>query len=90
MARQVLEGTWEEVAQQAGELAGKRVRLEILEILGHGQTEAGGEKLPFYATASPQERARAYRAWAESHSRNTPLLSDAAISRESIYCDERD
>ena len=34
---------------------------------------------------TPQERAKAFRAWAESHSRETPLLSDEDISRESIY-----
>ncbi len=31
MLEQVLEGTWEEIAQHAGELAGKRVRLTVLE-----------------------------------------------------------
>jgi hypothetical protein len=34
---------------------------------------------------SSQERVRLLREWASSHSTNTPLLSDAAISRESIY-----
>jgi hypothetical protein len=34
---------------------------------------------------SPSERAAAYRAWAASHPRTTPVLSDEAISRESIY-----
>lgn len=34
---------------------------------------------------SPQEKARLWREWAASHSHNTPLLSDEAISRESIY-----
>jgi hypothetical protein len=34
---------------------------------------------------SPVERAAAYRAWAESHPRTTPALSDDAISRETIY-----
>ncbi|MGK7932054.1 MAG: hypothetical protein AB4041_11560 [Microcystaceae cyanobacterium] len=43
------------------------------------------QKRPFYETATPQERAKAYREWAESHSQNSPLLSDEAISRESIY-----
>jgi hypothetical protein len=38
---------------------------------------------------SPLEKADAYRAWAESHRRGLPLLSDEAISRESIYDDER-
>ena len=36
---------------------------------------------------SPAERAAAYRSWAESHPRNTPILSDEAISRETIYSD---
>lgn len=34
---------------------------------------------------TPGERARAFHAWAESHSHNLPLLSDEAISREAIY-----
>ena len=38
---------------------------------------------------SPAEKAAAFRAWAESHSCGLPLLSDEAISRESIYSDER-
>lgn len=35
---------------------------------------------------SPQERASAFAEWARSH-RQTPPLSDEAISRESIYGD---
>jgi hypothetical protein len=38
---------------------------------------------------SPTEKAAAFRAWAESHPRGLPLLSDEAISRESMYSDER-
>ena len=34
---------------------------------------------------SSQERARLLREWASGHSPNTPLLSDEAISRETIY-----
>jgi hypothetical protein len=34
---------------------------------------------------SSQERVRMLREWASGHSSNTPLLSDDAISRESIY-----
>lgn len=37
---------------------------------------------------SPQEKARLWREWAASHSHDTPLLSDEAISRESIYTRE--
>jgi len=44
---------------------------------------------PFYETATPEERACAFREWADSHDLNTPLLSDYAVSRESMYDDER-
>lgn len=41
---------------------------------------------PFYETATPEEWVRAFREWVESHrGLNLPLLSDEAISRESIY-----
>lgn len=40
---------------------------------------------PFHETATPAERAKAFREWAESHPPNQPYLSDEAISRESIY-----
>ena len=36
---------------------------------------------------NPKEWARRFHEWAESHDRSTPLLSDEAISRESIYSD---
>lgn len=38
---------------------------------------------------TPEDRARAFREWAQSHHQNTSLLSDYAVSRESIYDDER-
>jgi len=34
---------------------------------------------------SSQERVRLLREWASGHRTNTPLLSDDAISRDSIY-----
>ena len=34
---------------------------------------------------SPQERVRLLREWASGHGSSRPLLSDDAISRESIY-----
>ena len=36
---------------------------------------------------NPEEWARRFHEWAESHDRTTPLLSEHAISRESIYPD---
>ena len=37
---------------------------------------------------NPKEWARQFHAWAESHDRTTPLLSDESISRDSI-CPDR-
>jgi hypothetical protein len=36
---------------------------------------------------TPEEWVRQFDAWVDSHDRTTPLLSDEAISRESIYPD---
>jgi hypothetical protein len=41
---QVWEGTWEEIAQHADRLAGKRLRVEVLEN-GHEAAIEGGETL---------------------------------------------
>ena len=35
----------------------------------------------------PEEWARHFDAWVDSHNPNTPVLSDEAMSRESIYPD---
>jgi hypothetical protein len=35
----------------------------------------------------PEEWARQFRAWADSHRPDIPVLSDEAMSRESIYPD---
>lgn len=37
---------------------------------------------------SPQEKAKAFLEWADSHVSDAPPLSDEAISRESIYTRE--
>ena len=36
---------------------------------------------------NPKEWARQFDAWVDSHDRDTPVLSDEAMSRESIYPD---
>jgi hypothetical protein len=43
---------------------------------------------PFYETATPDEWVKAFREWADSHRRDTPLLDDYAVSRAGIYEDE--
>ena len=38
-----------------------------------------------YAEAAPDEWARELHDWIHSHSRATPILTDAAVERDSIY-----
>lgn len=61
------------------------------------QAQAQGVSLDAYLTTlieryaerqkpmPPEERAKAFQEWAENHPKDTPLLSDEAISRQSIY-----
>ena len=79
MKEQVLEGTWEEVVLHAAELSGHRVRVTVLADAGVSTEAAEGRPV------IPSARAKAFRKWAGSHSRTTPLLSDEAISRENLY-----
>jgi len=51
----------------------------------HAQTPTSS--IAHLQKTNPQEWARQFHAWAESHDRSTPLLSDEAISRENIYPD---
>ena len=47
--------------------------------------KTSSKKRPFYETVTPEEKAQAFREWAESHSHDTPILSNEAISRKTIY-----
>ncbi|NEP08945.1 MAG: hypothetical protein F6K14_01570 [Symploca sp. SIO2C1] len=48
------------------------------------------QEKPFYAQATPEEWSKTFTEWVECHrSLNLPSLSDEAISRDSIYGDER-
>jgi hypothetical protein len=46
------------------------------------------QQQPFYKTATALEWITAFREWAESHRRDTPLLSEYALSSAGIYDDE--
>ena len=72
-----------EVASKIQARARKRgvsVDVYLRELIDQKGTESEGSN-----GLSSQERVRLLRDWASSHSTNTPLLSDDAISRESIY-----
>ncbi len=83
----VLEGTWEQINLQAGRLAGRCLRVEVV---ANGR-DSEGQPLPFHATASPEAQAQPILDWGYRHApRNAPPLSEDAICRESIYSEERD
>ena len=48
------------------------------------------QKRPFYETATPDEWVKAFREWADSHRRDTPILSDYAVSRAGIYSEDEE
>lgn len=76
---QIYEGTLEEIiAQYGSELRGQRLRVTTIPKLPI-------QEQPFYETATPEEWAAELRAWAASHDQMTPLLSEEAMGRESIY-----
>ena len=84
----VLEGTWEEITQHAERFAGRRLRVLLLPATSEPHV---GKAAPFYETASPTEWAEAFFAWGHGHPRREAQpLSDAAISRESIYGERLD
>ncbi len=86
MTQQVFEGTLEELSKQFGGLRGKRLRLIVLD----NEVQRATSSEPFYKTATPEEWTAAFSEWAASHPRNAPLLSDEAVSRESMYADRLD
>jgi hypothetical protein len=57
----------------------------LVEVAGQHVQPAGS--IAHLQRTNPKEWMRQFHAWAESHDRTTPLLSDDAVSRESIYPD---
>ena len=47
------------------------------------------EDRPFHETATAEEWVTAFRTWAAGHRHDAPPLSNYAVSRESMYKDER-
>ncbi len=74
-------------ARAAREAAARGVSVETLLVEVIEENLNGGKKKSFYETATIEEWSRELRAWAASHNRKTPILSDEAMSRESIYED---
>ena len=78
MAEQIIEATWEDLIRRE-DLRGRRLRVTVVDEARSSHTEP--------AVNGENAWVVRLREWAESHRRDLPLLSDEAISRESIYGD---
>jgi len=47
--------------------------------------EPNAESRPFYETATASDWISAWHKWTGNHDNDAPLLSDVAVSRDSIY-----
>jgi hypothetical protein len=70
--------------KEQAQARGMRVDQWLLEL---AEQNAPAKSISHLQKTDPQEWARQFHEWAESHDRTTPLLSDEAVSRESIYSD---
>jgi hypothetical protein len=77
---QVIQGTSEELATVLGRFADRSDLMLIVPAikLSHGDR-------PFYETSTADEWSAEMRRWAASHATSSPLLSDEAVERSSIY-----
>jgi len=76
----VYEGTLDEITSRYGnELSGLHLRV----IAVSGESATSDE--PFYENAPNEKSAEALRALGAGHKSRVPLLSDAAVDRESMY-----
>jgi hypothetical protein len=55
--------------------------------LAEQQAQPDPASIAHLQKTNPKEWARQFHLWAESHDPNTPVLSDEAMSRDSIYPD---
>jgi hypothetical protein len=75
----------EAVFKAEAKLRGLSIEQWLVEIAQQHVHAAGSVAL--LQKTDPEEWSRQFRAWADSHDPNIPVLSDEAMSRESIYPD---
>jgi hypothetical protein len=80
MAATIIEGTWEEIAEKADELAGKRVRLIVL-----GEAN-GADRDRSTCKLTPEEWDRRVDEHAARY-KGVPVLPPEAFDRENLYDD---
>ena len=66
----------------------EEIKLHLEKFLAEFSSESAVGKSHFFDTATDDEWISAFRNWSESHkAKKLPVLSEAAMSRESMYCD---
>ena len=81
MVQHVFEGTWEQIARQAENLAGKYVRLTVI---ADAPADSPPSKIPLFLTATPDDFQRAFDALGAGNE-SLPVLPPEAFERESLY-----
>ena len=71
--------------QKQAQARGLTVERWLLEL---AEQNAQAHSIAHLQKTDPKEWARQFRAWADGHNPRTPVLSDEAMSRESIYPDQ--
>ena len=70
--------------QEQAQARGLSLELWLLEL---AEQSAPVRSIAHLQETDPKEWARQFRIWADSHDPQTPVLSDHAMSRDSIYPD---
>jgi hypothetical protein len=67
--------------------AGLTLEAWFLKLAAETAEDSAGASIAHLQKSNPQEWVRQFRAWANSHDPDLPVLSDETMSRESIYPD---
>lgn len=84
MQKHFVEGSWEDVLTHAEEFEGHRVRVIVLD-----DGEEARKDTSQLSSVDIQERLLAWKSFSSEPLSGAPPLSDFAVSRESIYDNER-
>lgn len=82
MAPRVIEGTWEDIAQQAEALRGSWLRVAI-----YPDQPSPGPEQSLFVSASPEEFQRAFDALGRANA-GLPVLPAEAFEREALYAED--
>ena len=89
MTLETFEGPWEEIQTHIPEFVGHRVRVTLLDDAPEGRPFDQHGTLGKLSTDEAEKRIQAFEELLSDPFKDVPPLSDYAVSRESMYDDER-